>query len=51
MRACRGVAASLNAKDVIEFDAELDSWLESHVPEHFNVIHRIDAHVLEFKNR
>jgi SAM-dependent methyltransferase len=50
MRACRGVSASLSAEDANKFDKDHEFWLKHHVAENFNVIHRIDAHVLEFKN-
>jgi len=48
IRACRGVAASLNPEQVQRFDAEHRALLDASVGDTFDVIHRIDAHVLEF---
>lgn len=45
MRACRGIGASLPADRVQAFDEEHAALLESEVPEEFDVLHRIDAHV------
>lgn len=47
LRACRGVAATLKADEVDRFDAEHRALLQASVPEHFTVLHRIDAHVFE----
>lgn len=46
VRACRGVGATMAAADVARFDAELSQLLERIAHESFEVIHRIDAHVL-----
>ncbi len=49
IRACRGVAAELSTEEVGRFDAEHQMLLEQLAPEEFTVLHRIDAHLLEFK--
>ncbi len=49
MRACRGVGASLPAEEVRRFDAEHAALLERIAPERFTVLHRIDAHLLQFR--
>lgn len=49
MRACRGVGASLPAEEVGRFDAEHGALLERIAPERFTVLHRIDAHLLQFR--
>jgi SAM-dependent methyltransferase len=46
MRACRGVGAALPADEVERFDVAHAAMLDAEVPEHFEVLHRINAHVL-----
>lgn len=46
MRACRGVGATLAPAEVARFDVELGALLERIAPESFDVVHRVDAHVL-----
>ena len=46
MRACRGVGAALSAAEVERFDAAHATMLDAEVPKHFEVLHRINAHVL-----
>ena len=45
MRACRGVGATLAPAEVAAFDAEHQALLERLVPENFQVLHRVDAHL------
>jgi SAM-dependent methyltransferase len=47
MRACRGVAATLSAAEVEQFDADHRTLLEQIAPERFTVLHRIDAHIFD----
>lgn len=49
IRACRGIGASLNQEQVDAFDREHAELLRKIVPETFTVLHRIDAHIYEFK--
>jgi SAM-dependent methyltransferase len=49
IRACRGVGASMPPEKVAEFDAAHDDLLIRIAPETFTVLHRIDAHIFEFK--
>lgn len=49
IRACRGIGATLPAADVAQFDAAHDDLLRQIAPETFTVLHRMDAHVFEFK--
>ena len=50
MRACRGVGAALSPQEVEKFDQEHQKLLDSLVPaESFKIIHRIDAHILQFR--
>lgn len=49
MRACRGVAATLNESEVQQFDRELGALLENIAPHEFEIVHRIDAHFLHPK--
>jgi SAM-dependent methyltransferase len=44
-RACRGIGATLDAKQIEVFDSQHDALLRRITPEHFSVLHRIDAHV------
>lgn len=46
IRACRGVGASLDRKDVARFDQAHLAMLKEIAPERFTIRHRIDAHVL-----
>lgn len=50
IRACRGIGAALNHEQVDAFDREHAELLSKIVPETFTVLHRIDAHIYEFKN-
>jgi SAM-dependent methyltransferase len=49
IRACRGVGAALPPEKVEEFDAAHAKLLERIAPETFTVLHRIDAHIFQFK--
>jgi hypothetical protein len=49
IRACRGVGAALPPEKVAEFDAAHAELLERIAPETFPVLHRIDAHIFQFK--
>jgi len=49
IRACRGVGASMTPEQVFEFDSAHDVLLRRIAPETFTVLHRIDAHVFQFK--
>jgi len=46
IRACRGVGASMSEKEVASFDAEHSKLLNEVAPDSFEVLHRIDAHIL-----
>jgi SAM-dependent methyltransferase len=45
LRACRGVGATLEPKQIEAFDNQHDALLRRITPEHFSVLHRIDAHL------
>jgi hypothetical protein len=45
----RAIGAALNTQAVAAFDAEHDASLRRIVGEHFTVLGRVDAHLLEFK--
>jgi SAM-dependent methyltransferase len=47
IRACRGVGATLDAAAVAAFDAEHAALLVSIATEPFEVVHRVDAHLLQ----
>jgi len=47
VRACRGVGATLDAEQVAAFDAAHAELLARIAPDPFQVLHRIDAHVIE----
>jgi SAM-dependent methyltransferase len=49
IRACRGVGASMTPEQVAEFDRAHDEMLQRIAPETFTVLHRIDAHIFQFK--
>lgn len=49
IRACRGVGAALSAERVAEFDAAHAALLKERVPDPFTVLHRIDSHIMAFK--
>jgi SAM-dependent methyltransferase len=49
IRACRGVGASMPPERVLEFDVAHEDLLKRIAPETFMVLHRIDAHILQFK--
>jgi len=49
VRANRAIGAALSAEAVAAFDAEHDALLRGTVGERFTVLHRLDAHLLEFK--
>jgi SAM-dependent methyltransferase len=44
-RACRAIGASLAPDQVSAFDREHEALLKTITPEHFTVLHRIDAHL------
>ena len=47
MRACRGVAATLTPPEVAAFDAEHEALLNQIAPPRFQVLHRVDVHLLQ----
>jgi SAM-dependent methyltransferase len=49
IRANRAIGATLSAEAVAAFDAEHDTLLRGIAGENFTVLHRLDAHLLEFK--
>jgi SAM-dependent methyltransferase len=49
IRACRGIGASLSPEEVAAFDAAHAALLAEIAPDPFTVLHRIDAHVFQFK--
>lgn len=49
MRACRGVAASLDENEIKKFDAEHKEILSKIAPEDFSVLHQIIIHVFKAK--
>ena len=49
IRACRGIGASMPPEKVAEFDAAHDELLRRIAPDTFTVLHRIDAHIFQFK--
>jgi ubiquinone/menaquinone biosynthesis C-methylase UbiE len=49
IRACRGIGASLSLGEVAAFDAAHAALLARIAPDPFTVLHRIDAHVFQFK--
>jgi ubiquinone/menaquinone biosynthesis C-methylase UbiE len=49
IRACRGIGASLSPDEVAAFDAAHAALLAKIAPDPFTVLHRIDAHVFQFK--
>jgi len=50
IRACRGVGASLPPDKVANFDAAHDELLKRIAADTFTVLHRIDAHIFQFKD-
>ena len=49
MRALRGIGASLSDEQVRAFDLEHAALLEEIAPPEFTLVHRIDAHLFEFR--
>jgi ubiquinone/menaquinone biosynthesis C-methylase UbiE len=49
IRACRGIGASLSPDEVAAFDTAHAALLAKIAPDPFTVLHRIDAHVFQFK--
>jgi SAM-dependent methyltransferase len=49
MRALRGIGASLPREGVEAFDRDLERLLERIAPERFEVLHRIDVHLFQFR--
>lgn len=49
IRACRGVGASMTPEEVVKFDNEHDQLLKKIAPDSFTILHRISAHIFEFK--
>lgn len=47
IRACRGIGASLEPEEVLQFDKAHEKLLRQIASEQFTVLHRIDAHILE----
>ena len=45
-RACRGIGATLTPEQVAAFDRDHDALLRQITPEHFSVLHRINAYLL-----
>lgn len=50
IRACRGIGAALSQEEVKAFDQEHAELLRQLGKEKFSVLHRIDAHIFEFKD-
>lgn len=50
IRACRGVGATLSDEEVARFDAAHDDLLRKISPDTFSILHRIDAHMFQFKS-
>ncbi len=48
MRACRGVGAALSDEEVALFDEAHGKLLQEIAPEEFTILHRIDAHIMQF---
>lgn len=48
-RALRGIGASLTAPQVEAFDRDHERLLRKIAPERFTVLHRIDAHIFQFR--
>lgn len=46
-RACRGVGAALSPEEVARFDAAHSRLLENSAPEVFEILHRVDCHILQ----
>jgi ubiquinone/menaquinone biosynthesis C-methylase UbiE len=49
IRACRGIGAALTPDEVTTFDTAHAELLKQIAPDPFTVLHRIDAHVFQFK--
>ena len=49
LRALRGIGPTLSEQRVAEFDRDLQRLLSEIAPARFQVLHRIDAHVFQFK--
>jgi SAM-dependent methyltransferase len=49
MRALRGIGASLPPEGVEAFDRDLERLLDEIAPERFEVLHRIDVHLFQFR--
>lgn len=49
MRALRGIGASLPREGVEAFDRDLERLLEEIAPQRFEVLHRIDVHLFQFR--
>jgi hypothetical protein len=47
IRACRGIGATLSSEAVKNFDRDHEALLDRIAPEHFTVLHRIDAHLFK----
>jgi SAM-dependent methyltransferase len=50
IRACRGVGATLSSEEVAAFDRTHEDLLRRIAPEQFTILHRIDAHIFQFKD-
>lgn len=49
IRACRGIGATMSPEEIAAFDAAHDQMLREMTGDEFTVLHRIDAHVFEFR--
>lgn len=50
IRACRGVGATLSTEEVTAFDEAHLELLTRLAPESFHILHRLDAHIFEWKD-
>ncbi len=50
LRACRGIGATMTDEEVATFDAAHDDLLRKIAPDTFSILHRIDAHLFQFRN-
>lgn len=48
LRACRGTGAALAPEELEAFDRAHAALLEQMTPESFHILHRLDAHILEY---
>ncbi|MFH2203089.1 MAG: class I SAM-dependent methyltransferase [Elusimicrobiota bacterium] len=49
IKACRAIGAALSEDEIKRFDAAHAELLEKIAPPEFDILHRVDAHIFEFK--